>query len=228
MAPPPRPRTEVRRRPDRASYDRATIDAILDEGLVAHVGFVADGAPVVIPTTYARAGDVVYLHGSPASRMLRHLGRGVEVSVAVTLLDGVVLSRSWMHHSLNYRSVVLFGRAQRVDGDDEKRGALRAVVEHVVPGRSDATREPSRRELDATLLLALPISEVSAKVRIGPPVDDEEDYGLPVWAGELPVRLVAGPPRPDPRLAPAVVLPDHVRSWVRPLPSPAGDGSLGG
>jgi uncharacterized protein len=198
----PTRRTEIRRRPERAEYRPEAIEAILDEGLVAHVGFEIDGQPFVVPMAYGRAGDRLYLHGSPASRLLRGLRRGIPVCVTVTLLDGLVLARSAFHHSMNYRSVVILGEAVEVSGRAEKRAALTAVVEHIVPGRSADTRPPSDRELDATLVLALTLEEASAKTRSGPPIDEEADYDLPVWAGEIPLRLQAGEPLPDPRLRP--------------------------
>jgi uncharacterized protein len=185
-------RTRVKRIPDRGRYDRETIDAILDEGLVCHVGFEVDGQPYVIPTLYARAGDVVYLHGSSASRTLRQLSAGVPVCVTVTLLDGLVLARSVFHHSMNYRSVVLFGTATPLEGG-EKESALHALVEHLAPGRWDEARQPTPTELKATSILALPIDEASAKVRSGPPKDEPEDEDLPVWAGVVPVHLAAEP-----------------------------------
>ena len=198
----PTPRTEIRRRPERSDYRSDAIEKILDEGLVAHVGFTVDGQPYVIPMAYARAGDTLLLHGSPASRLLRGLRRGMPVCVTVTLLDGLVLARSAFHHSMNYRSVVILGEAVEVTGRAEKRAALTALVEHVVPGRSAEARSPTDRELAATLVLALPLDEASAKVRSGPPLDEEEDYELPVWAGEIPIRLQAGEPVPDPQLRP--------------------------
>ena len=212
----PGPRTTLRRLPQRGSYERATIDAILDEALWCHVGFVADGQPFVIPTIHARIGERLYLHGSAASRMLRTLDDGVPACVTVSLLDGLVLARSAFHHSLNYRSVVLLGRAQPVDEPGEKQAALRAIVEHVCPRRSDDVRGPSETELRATSVLRLPIDEASAKVRSGPPLDDEEDYGLPCWAGVLPLRLVSGEPQPDPRLPGGVPLPEYVAAYRRP------------
>ncbi|HKG14735.1 MAG TPA: pyridoxamine 5'-phosphate oxidase family protein [Pyrinomonadaceae bacterium] len=193
-------RTTLRRLPKRGSFERQTVYDILDEGFVCHVGFVSDGLPVVIPTAYGRVGDRLYLHGARASRMLKTLGAGADVCVNVTLVDGLVLARSAFHHSINYRSVVVFGRAHVVESDAEKVSALLAFTEHVVPGRWDEVREPTRQELDATLVLSLPLEEASAKVRTGPPIDDEEDYELPVWAGVLPLRVNAGEPVSDPRL----------------------------
>jgi len=193
-------RTTLRRLPKRGSFERETVYGILDEGFVCHVGFVSDGHPVVIPTAYGRVGDTLYLHGARASRMLKTLGAGADVCVNVTLVDGLVLARSVFHHSINYRSVVVFGRARVVESDEEKTAALLAFTEHVVPGRWDEVREPTKQELDSTLVLSLPLEEASAKVRTGPPIDDEEDYSLPVWAGVLPLRVRAGEAVADPRL----------------------------
>lgn len=200
-------RSTVRRLPARAAYDRPVVDAILDEGLVAHVAFVEDGSPRAIPMTFARVDDHLYVHGSPASRLLRSLRGGVELCLTVTLLDGLVLARSGFHHSMNYRSVVVFGRAAEVTERAEKIAALDALVERTVPGRSRAVRPVSARELAATLVLRLGLDEASAKIRRGPPVDDEADYTWPVWAGEVPLRLVPGTPIPDPRLAPGLAFP---------------------
>ncbi len=190
-------RTRVRRLPERGSRDWEVIAAILDEAVVCHVGFVVDGAPVVIPTAHMRRGTTLYLHGAPASRMLRTLAGGVEVCVTATLLDGLVLARSLFHHSLNYRSAVCFGRAVEVTDLAEKEEALRGFAEHVLPGRAAEVRPPSRGELMATKVLALQLDEASAKLRTGPPIDDPEDLALPVWAGVLPVRLAAGDPVSD-------------------------------
>jgi nitroimidazol reductase NimA-like FMN-containing flavoprotein (pyridoxamine 5'-phosphate oxidase superfamily) len=213
----PTPRTTVRRLPERARYDRETIDAILDEGLVCHVGFVVDGQPYVIPTIHARMGDHLVIHGSAAARMLRTLAGGVPLCVTVTLVDGLVLARSGFHHSLNYRSVVVLGRATEVADPADKRRALDAIVEHVVPGRLPGVRPPKESEMRQTRVLSLPLSEASAKVRTGPPKDDEEDYGLPVWAGELPLRLQALAPVPDPRLAPGIEPGPEVTGYARPV-----------
>jgi nitroimidazol reductase NimA-like FMN-containing flavoprotein (pyridoxamine 5'-phosphate oxidase superfamily) len=209
-------RTRARRLPERATYDRATVHAILDEGFVCHVGFVADGQPYVVPTGYARAGETLYLHGSTGSRL--GLRPGMDVCVTVTLLDGLVLARSAFHHSMNYRSVMAIGRTRPIRDPQEKEAALRALVDHIVPGRSDAVRGADRRELAATAVLALPLAEVSAKVRTGPPIDDDPDYDLPIWAGVLPLALTAGGPAPDPVLDPSVPVPGHVASWSRPRP----------
>jgi nitroimidazol reductase NimA-like FMN-containing flavoprotein (pyridoxamine 5'-phosphate oxidase superfamily) len=212
----PTQRTRVRRLPERAAYDRATVHAILDEGFICHVGIVADGQPYVIPTGYARVGETIYLHGSTGSRL--GLRPDMDVCVTVTLLDGLVLARSAFHHSMNYRSVMALGRTRAVRDSGEKEAALRALVEHIVPGRSDAVRGPHRRELAATAVLALPLDEVSAKVRSGPPKDDDPDYDLPIWAGVLPLALTPGDPAPDPVLDPSVPTPEHVVSWARPGP----------
>ena len=212
----PTARTTVRRRPQRASYDRATVEAILDEGLFCHVGFVADGQPYVIPTIHARVGGRLYIHGSAASRMLRSVGAGIPVCVTVTLLDGLVLARSAFHHSLNYRSAVVLGTAVEVTGRAEKLAALKAVVEHVVPGRWEDVRRPTEQELKATTVLKLPVAEASAKIRTGPPLDDEEDYQLGCWAGEIPLRLVPQALVPDPRLDPTLAPPAYAHSYRRP------------
>jgi nitroimidazol reductase NimA-like FMN-containing flavoprotein (pyridoxamine 5'-phosphate oxidase superfamily) len=210
------PRTRVRRRAQRARYDRATVHAILDEALVCHVGFVSDGQPIVIPTAYARVGEALTLHGSPANQMLRSLADGLPVCVTVTLLDGIVLARSAFHHSMNYRSVVVFGRAHAVLDEAEKLRAMRALVEHVSPGRWDDTRPPSEQELALTLVLALPLERVSAKVRTGPPIDDEPDHALPFWAGVIPLQLEPGAPLPDPRLAADSATPAYALRYRRP------------
>ncbi len=189
---PKTPRTTVRRIPQNAVYDKATIDAILDEAVVCHVGFVVDGAPFVIPTAYARAGDKLYIHGSAASRMVKTLAHGADVCVTVTLLDGLVLARSAFNHSMNYRSVVIFGTATPVEDPTEKLEALRLFSEHIMPGRWRELRDPKPIELQATLVLALPITEASAKVRSGPPEDDPDDMSAPVWAGVLPLALRKG------------------------------------
>jgi len=185
-------RTTVRRLPARAAYDRETIYAIVDEALICHVGFVVDGQPVVIPTIHWRDGDTLYFHGSGASRMLKSLRDGVAACVTITLLDGLVLARSAFHHSMNYRSVVIFGKAQEVTDEAEKVRVLEILVERIAAGRSAEVRAPNEKELRQTLVLALPLSEASAKTRSGPPIDDDEDYGLPVWAGVIPMRLERG------------------------------------
>jgi nitroimidazol reductase NimA-like FMN-containing flavoprotein (pyridoxamine 5'-phosphate oxidase superfamily) len=211
----PTPRTTVKRRAQRGVYDHATVLRILDEGLVCHMGFVVDGQPFVLPTAYARIDDRLYLHGSPSNRMLRAGASGVGLCVTVTLVDGLVLARSAFHHSMNYRSVVLLGTAVAVDDPAEKRAAFRALVEHVVPGRYDGVRPPSDDEITGTLVLRLPISEGSAKIRSGPPIDDESDYAWPVWAGVLPLATRPGPPVADPRLDPEHGVPAYVAHYRR-------------
>ena len=201
-------RTRVRREPQRGAYDRETIDAILDEALVCHLGFVQDGQPFVIPTLFARIGDEVYVHGSSASRMLRSLDGGVDACLTATLVDGIVLARSIFNHSINYRSVVVLGRASAVADPDEKRRALEAFSNRLLPGRWADARPPTPTELKATSILRLPLDEASAKLRTGPPKDDEADYALPVWAGVIPIHLVAGPPEPDTRLHAGLTPPD--------------------
>lgn len=190
-------RTTLRRKAERGSHDRVVVDALLDEGLICHVGFDDGGSPVVLPTAYARIGDELYLHGAAANHMLRTLASGVEACITVTLLDGLVLARSAKHHSMNFRSVVLFGRGRKVTDDDEKRRALLRMVEHLAPGRGEDARPPNDTELTATLVVAFPIAEGSAKVRTGGPIEEPEDLALAVWAGELPLRLVAGAPVAD-------------------------------
>lgn len=190
-------RTRLRRKTERGSYDRETVAAILDAGLICHVGFSLDGRPWVFPTAYARVGEVVYLHGAVGNFALRTLAGGAEVCVTVTVIDGLVLARSAFHHSMNYRSVMLFGVAEAVTDETEKREALLAIVDHMAPGRSADSRTPTPEELRSTLVVRLPITEGSAKVRTGPPIDDKEDMGLPHWAGVLPLSLVPGAPIPD-------------------------------
>jgi nitroimidazol reductase NimA-like FMN-containing flavoprotein (pyridoxamine 5'-phosphate oxidase superfamily) len=185
----PTPRTTLHRKPARGSYDRDVVHRILDEGLVAHVGFTLEDQPYVIPMVYGRLGDQLVLHGAAASRMLKHGSRGVPLCATVTIVDGLVLARSWMHHSMNYRSVVVLGTAHEIVERDEKLAALRVVLEHALPGRADETRWPTDKELAATRVIALPIEEASAKQRSGGPLPEEEDGGPPCWAGELPIRL---------------------------------------
>jgi nitroimidazol reductase NimA-like FMN-containing flavoprotein (pyridoxamine 5'-phosphate oxidase superfamily) len=207
----PTTRTEVRRLAKRGVYDKAQIHAILDEGYLCHVGFMVEGQPYVIPTGYARSGDRIYIHGSAASRMLRTLDQGVDVCVTVTLVDGFVLARSAFHHSMNYRSVVLLGKARLVTDPDEKRNTLRSFTNHILPGRWEEVRQPTEQELKATSVLALALDEVSAKVRTGPPIDDQEDYAFPVWAGVVPIRTQVDQPIPDARVLPDIPLIDTRR-----------------
>src|ERR1700742_4875817 len=212
----PTPRTKVRRLSKRAVYDKAQVHAILDEGFLCHVGFARDNQPFVIPTLYARSGETIYMHGSGASRMLKTLAQGVDVCVTVTLVDGYVLARSAFHHSMNYRSVTILGRARLVLDLEEKLQALQTITDHVVPQRWDEVRGPSELEMRQTVVLALALEEVSAKVRTGPPIDDEEDYSLPIWAGVLPLRLVPGEPVGDEQLRAGIALPGYVRDYKRP------------
>jgi nitroimidazol reductase NimA-like FMN-containing flavoprotein (pyridoxamine 5'-phosphate oxidase superfamily) len=211
----PTARTRVTREPERAVYDRAAAYQVLDEAFICHVGFVVDNQPFVIPTGYGRSGDNLYIHGSAASRMLRNLDQGIAVCVTVTLLDGLVLARSIFNHSMNYRSVVVLGTAVAVEDPGEKLQALRALSEHILPGRWEESRQPNERELKATLVMRLPITEFSAKVRTGPPIDNEEDYSFPTWAGVVPLQTVAGSPINDPKLDPKTRVPDYVRSYSR-------------
>ena len=208
-------RTEVHRLPLRGTYDRETVHAILDEGLICHVGFVSDGSPFVIPTGYGRDGDRLLIHGSAASRMLRALSMGAEACITVTLLDGLVLARSAFHHSMNYRSVVVLANGTLIDEPEAKMAALRVITERLVPGRWDGVRQPTPQEMKGTTVLSFPINEASAKVRVGPPKDDEEDYALPIWAGVLPLSLVPDAAIADERNLPEVELPDYVRHYQR-------------
>lgn len=208
-------RVRVRRHPERGVYDADAIHAILDEGFLCHVGFVQDGQPFVIPTLYTRIDDTLYLHGSPVSRTLRSLGEGIPLCVTVTVVDGVVLARSAFQSSINYRSVVILGEGREVADEGEKQVAMRALVDQVVPGRSNDARGPSPKELAATAVIAIPLREASAKVRTGPPKDKDEDYELDIWAGEVPLTLQALEPVPDPRLAPDIPVPTYIRDFRR-------------
>jgi uncharacterized protein len=209
-------RATVKRLPARGVYDRGVIDQILDAGLVCHLGFVVERQPFVIPTTYVRVGEMIYVHGSPASRMLQTLEGGVAACLTVTLVDGLVLARSAFHHSINYRSVVVFGTAVLVSDPEEKVKALKALTDHLIPGRWQEIRQPNPQELKRTLVLAIPIDEASAKIRVGPPLDDEEDYQLDVWAGVIPLRQTASAPIPDARLAPEIRVPEYAESYGGP------------
>jgi hypothetical protein len=213
---PPSARTTVRRLPERASYDRAAAHSILDEGLVAHVGLATADGPVVIPMLYGRDGDVVLLHGSPASRLLRGGAKGTEMCVTVTLVDGLVLARSAFHHSMNYRSVVVIGRATPVGDLTDRRAALDVLVEHIVPGRTADARPPNERELRGTLVLALSLDECSVKVRTGGPIDDDDDMDLPVWAGVIPLTTVAGSPVSTTDLHVDASVPAYAERYARP------------
>jgi nitroimidazol reductase NimA-like FMN-containing flavoprotein (pyridoxamine 5'-phosphate oxidase superfamily) len=211
----PTPRTRVVREADRAVYDRETVYRILDEGFLCHAGFVVDGQPFVIPTSYGRKEASLYIHGSAASRMLRQFKEGVPVCITVTLLEGLVLARSIFNHSMNYRSVVILGKATLVDDPAEKLSALRILSEHILPGRWDDSRQPNDRELKATSVLQVPIEEFSAKVRQGPAIDDEEDYSFPTWAGVVPLEMVAGKPIDDARLLPGKGVPAYIKRYSR-------------
>jgi uncharacterized protein len=211
----PTQRTRVVREPERAVYDREAAYRILDEGFICHVGFSVDGQPFVIPTSFGRKDENLYVHGSAASRMLRQLKTAVPVCVTVTLLDGLVLARSVFNHSMNYRSVVILGKATLVDDPEEKLRALRILSEHILPGRWDDARQPNERELKATSVLRVPIEEFSAKVRTGPPIDDEEDYSFPTWAGVIPLEMVVGKAIDDPRLGAGRAVPEYVRGYSR-------------
>jgi uncharacterized protein len=211
----PTPRTRLVREADRAVYDREAVYRILDEGFLCHVGFVVDGQPFVIPTSYGRKDTSLYIHGSAASRMLRQMKDGVPVCVTVTLLDGLVLARSIFNHSMNYRSVVVLGKATLVEDAEEKIAALRLLSEHILPGRWADARQPNERELKATSVLRLPIEEFSAKVREGPVVDDEEDYSFPTWAGVVPLEMKTGTPIDDARLVPGQDVPEYARNYSR-------------
>ena len=207
-------RTKLDRYPARGKHDFATVAAILDEGFFCHVGFVKNGQPFVIPTGYGRKDRVLYIHGSAASRMLTEAGKGIALCVTVTLVDGLVLARSAFHSSVNYRSVVILGTAEPV-AEDEKVAALRTISDHIVPGRWEGLRPVKQEEIDQTTVLKLDIVEASAKVRSGPPVDDEEDYALPIWAGTLDLAAPVATPNPDKRLLPGVAVPAHVMRYRR-------------
>jgi nitroimidazol reductase NimA-like FMN-containing flavoprotein (pyridoxamine 5'-phosphate oxidase superfamily) len=216
-ASPPSDRVRLRRKRERGSYDRAVVHQILDEALIAHLGIVdEDGQPFVIPTLHARSGDTVYCHGSTASRTLRTLAGGAPACLTVSLVDGLVLARSAMHHSANYRSVVLLGTARPVDDLEEKTHAFEAIVEHIVPGRWPTVRPPNENEMKATSVVALAIEEASAKIRTGPPLDEDEDYALDAWAGVIPLALQAGAPMADPLLKAGLAVPEHASSYARP------------
>ncbi|HTS34981.1 MAG TPA: pyridoxamine 5'-phosphate oxidase family protein [Candidatus Solibacter sp.] len=211
----PTARTRVVREAERGVYDRETAYRILDEAFLCHVGFVVDGQPFVIPTSYGRRDANLYIHGSAASRMLRQLKEAIPVCITVTLLDGLVLARSVFNHSMNYRSVVVLGKATLVDDPKEKLEALRTLSEHIIPGRWDDARQPNERELKATSVLRVPIEEFSAKVRTGPPIDDAEDYSFPTWAGVLPLEMRTGSPIPDAKLEKSREAPNYVRNYSR-------------
>ena len=208
-------RTQLKRRPQRGAYDFKTIAAILDEGFFCHVGFVAGGQPYVIPTGYGRKGRSLYMHGSFASRMMKELARGVPLCLTVTLVDGLVLARSGFHSSVNYRSVVVLGRARQVEGR-EKNSAMKIISEHILPGRWADIRWPDRNELKATTVLKLAITESSAKIRRGPPIDDKADYARECWAGVMPLAIAHGRPQRDPLLKRGVAVPAYAKTFPRP------------
>jgi nitroimidazol reductase NimA-like FMN-containing flavoprotein (pyridoxamine 5'-phosphate oxidase superfamily) len=211
----PTARTRVVREPQRAVYDRSAVNQILDEGFICHLGFAVEGQPYVIPTSYARNHDLLYVHGSAASRMLRNAACGIPVCLTVTLLDGLVLARSIFNHSMNYRSVVVLGTATLIEDRKEKLAALTALSEHILPGRWKDARPPNEQELKATSVLQLPIEEFSAKVRQGPVIDDEEDYSFPTWAGVIPLSMVSHPPLDDSRLLAGITAPGYAREYSR-------------
>ena len=212
----PTERTRVRRMPKRASYDETLIYSILDEGLICHVGFVVDEQPYVIPTTYCRIDNTLYFHGAPASRMLRSLDKGIKVCITVTLLDALVVARSAFNNSVNYRSVVILGTASQVLDYEEKFRSLQALVEHIIPGRWDDIRTPTDKEVKSTLVLSLPLREVSAKVRTGPQTDNTEDYELPIWGGLLPLQLTALAPLSDQSVKDGFLIPSNLMNYHRP------------
>jgi nitroimidazol reductase NimA-like FMN-containing flavoprotein (pyridoxamine 5'-phosphate oxidase superfamily) len=206
-------RNKVKRLPERGHYDAATIYPIVDAALICHVGFAIDNQPYVIPTLHARQGDSILLHGAKGNRLLRHIQSGGPVCITVTVMDGIVLARSVFHHSINYRSAVLFGTGAIVEGDEERMQALEAFTERLIPGRWRDARPPSPIELKQTTIVAVPIESASAKIRTGPPKDEDEDMDLPVWAGVLPLQYVAGAPIADAQLDPGVELPDYIRDY---------------
>jgi nitroimidazol reductase NimA-like FMN-containing flavoprotein (pyridoxamine 5'-phosphate oxidase superfamily) len=217
----PTDRTTLRRKKERGTYDRALVHGILDEGLLCHVGFGAEGSTFVVPMAYARIGDTLYLHGATGNRMLRSLADGAEVCVTVTLLDALVLARSAFHHSMNYRSVMLFGVTTRVTDDEEKRRATTALLDHIAPGRSGDARPPSSEELRAVLMIRVPILEGSAKIRTGGPIDEPEDMGEPIWAGQIPVSVVSGAAVADEGLPPGLEVPSYARAYPPRRAQPA-------
>lgn len=209
------PRTKLKRLPKRGAYDPETIYSILDEAFICHIGFSVDGQPFVIPTSYGRNGNVLYVHGSAASRMMREMAKEIDVCITVTLLDGLVLARSAFHHSINYRSVVIFGKAELIEDEAEKAEALRLFTEHIIPGRWEDARPPNSKELKGTTVLKLEINEASAKIRTGPPIDDEEDMGLDCWAGVLPLKIESAGPIDDPLLKAGIEKPGYLSNYSR-------------
>jgi len=205
-------RSKINRIPARGNYDKETINQIIDAALYCHVSFVHSNQPYIIPTIHARMGDRIVLHGAKGSRMLKHIAEGNEVCVAITLMDGLVLARSVFHHSMNYRSVVIFGKGKVLESKVKKLEALKTITEHIIPGRWEDARKPNEKELNATIVISIDINEASAKIRTGPPIDDEEDYNLPVWAGVLPLSLAIAPPQNDPKLNPGIPIPNYLKS----------------
>jgi uncharacterized protein len=208
-------RSKVQRRPHLGHHDRAIVNQILDEALVVHVGFSVDNQPFVIPMGYGRDGDRLYIHGSTASRMLQNLEKGIDICLTATLLDGIVIARSLFHHEMNYRSVALFGRATLVQGEDEKMHALKVLSEQIISGRWEQARKPTTQEVKGTTVLVFPIEEGSVKIRSGEPHDNAEDYALPIWAGQLPLKLTAGVPIPDPKLSSDIAIPENLAHYHR-------------
>ncbi|MFC2103059.1 pyridoxamine 5'-phosphate oxidase family protein [Bacteroidota bacterium] len=206
-------RTKLNRVPARGFYDKKTVYSIIDEAQYCHVSFVQDGQPFIIPTIHARIEDEIFLHGAKASRLLKHIIAGNEICIAITLLDGLVLARSVFHHTMNYRSVVLFGKGREVTDENEKLEAFRSITNHLLPGRWEDARQPNQKEIDSTGAVLVKIDEASAKIRTGPPIDDEEDYGLKVWAGLLPIKLKTGVPEPDPKLPENFILPSYLKKY---------------
>jgi nitroimidazol reductase NimA-like FMN-containing flavoprotein (pyridoxamine 5'-phosphate oxidase superfamily) len=208
-------RNEIKRLPERAHYEESTIYSIIDEALYCHVGFIQENQPFVIPTLYARMEDNIILHGSKISRLMQHIHAGNEICIAITILDGLVLARSAYHHSMNYRSVVLFGRGKPVQSDEEKQRALQALMDHMMPGRWDDIRKPNQKELDATMVVSIPIEDASAKIRKGPPIDDGQDDDFPLWVGLIPMYQATSPPQSDPKVKGAVSIPEYILQYER-------------
>lgn len=208
-------RNKIKRMPERGRYDRETVYPIIDEALICHVGIVDGGQPIVIPTIHARINDSIVLHGAKASRLLKYVGAGHQVCITVTHVDGLVLARSVFHHSMNYRSAVIFGSGYVIEDPDERREAMQAITEHLIPGRWDDSRQPTSKEDKATAFVKINIDQASAKIRTGPPGDDDEDYELPIWAGVIPVQQMYLPPEPDPALRDGIELPDYVKDYSR-------------
>jgi uncharacterized protein len=209
------PKNKIKRKPDRGHYDKETVHQILDEGLICHVGLIQDNSPIVIPMNYARQGDQILLHGAPGSRLLQSIKNGAEVCITVTLIDDLVLARSVLHHSMNYRSVVFFGRGTLVEEYNQKKEAFKTIVDHIIPGRWDDARQPSDKEIKQTYVVAVPINEASAKIRSGPVIDEEDDYALSVWAGLLPLGFNPAEPVSDEKLDKNIQVPDYVKNYNR-------------